>query len=172
MPFPRVCEPGFLRFATARPYAHPLLPVRRWRFPYQGKTHKRKHIRGIVLGLGGCQKSAYVFLGGSFLMGGELTHKQNPQKILGQSREMFVYMFFFLKFHSPLLMPTANSSKCTELLWNKLFRLDTLCFCGGGWSEIGCPIVAWEVVVQGFHKEQRHDNCAHSFCHNKSCSFK
>ena len=37
---------------------------------------------------------------GSFLMG-EKTHKQSPPKSPGQSREMFVYVFFSLCFFAP-----------------------------------------------------------------------
>ena len=56
------------------------------------KTHKHKQICGIVPGLGGRQNLVYVFfLFGPFLMG-EKTHKQNPPKIQGQSRENIVYV--------------------------------------------------------------------------------
>ena len=56
-------------------------------------THKHKQTSGIVPGMDGWQNFVDVFFGGSFLLG-EKTHKHNPQKILGQSRERFVYMSF------------------------------------------------------------------------------
>ena len=54
------------------------------------KTCKHKHIWGIVLGLGGCQK---IWGGGSFPMG----EKQHINNILGKSRDnpvKFVNVFF------------------------------------------------------------------------------
>ena len=63
------------------------------------KTHKHKHICGLVPGLGGCQKFVYVFFQ-VIPYGAEKKkkHKQNPPKIPGQSREIFVYVFFLYVF--------------------------------------------------------------------------
>ena len=40
-------------------------------------------------------KYCFFFFFGSVLMGEKKTHKQNSPEIPGQSREMFVYVFFF-----------------------------------------------------------------------------
>ena len=70
------------------------------------KTHKHKQIRGIVPGLGGCQKVFYVFFFffffGSFLMGERKHINKIPPKIPGQSRENFVYVFFLYVFFRSL----------------------------------------------------------------------
>ena len=67
------------------------------------KTQKHKQISGIVLGLVVWQKLVYVSFWGVIPYGGE-THKQNPPKIPGQSREMFVYVLFSLSFFIPKRM--------------------------------------------------------------------
>ena len=59
------------------------------------KTHKHKQICGIVPGLGGCQKVVYVFFSGHSLWGRRKHINKIPPKIPGQSRENFVYVFFF-----------------------------------------------------------------------------
>ena len=61
---------------------------------------KEKHINiknfwGLSPALGGWPKFVYMCFFGVMPYGGK-THKQNPQKIPGQSREISVYMFFFL----------------------------------------------------------------------------
>ena len=72
--------------------------------PFSGKEKyiNINKICGIVPGLGGCRKVVYVFFFlGSFLMGKEKTHKQNPPQ---KSRDnpvkcfftcFFLYVFFF-----------------------------------------------------------------------------
>ena len=64
------------------------------------KTHKHKQICGIVLGLGGWQNFVYVFFRSFLNYEGEKTHKQNPPKIPGQSRENSVYVFSLYVFFS------------------------------------------------------------------------
>ena len=58
------------------------------------KTHKHKQIRGIVPGLGGRQKSVYVFFWD--IPYGEKHINKIPPKIRGQSREDVVYVLFSL----------------------------------------------------------------------------
>ena len=58
--------------------------------PEASGKHRHEQIWGIVPGLGGWQKYVYAFMG-SFLTGEKETHKQNPQKIPGQSRENIAY---------------------------------------------------------------------------------
>ena len=62
------------------------------------KTHEHKQICGIVPGLGGWEIFVYVFLSGDSLWGIEkyINKIPPPKKILGQSRENFVYVFFVL----------------------------------------------------------------------------
>ena len=71
-----VFAPGWLQEKTAANY-------------FRGrKIYKCKQISGIVPGLGRWQNLVYVFLGaGHFFSGRNNKHKQNPQKIPGQSRE-------------------------------------------------------------------------------------
>ena len=92
MPLRKVHELTFLWFGLPGP----LLRNRSRPISEKEKTHKLKQICGIVPGLGGCQKVVYVFLFGSFLMGEKKHINKIPQKIPGQSRENFVYVFFSL----------------------------------------------------------------------------
>ena len=68
---------------------------------------------GIVPGLGGCQKFVYVFFFGSFLMGEKKHINKIPPKNPGQSRENFVYVFFFF-----MCFFTPQTGKGT--FWQKL----------------------------------------------------
>ena len=61
----------------------------------KGKTHKHKQICGIVPGLGGFQKVICVFFW-VILMGEKKHINKIPPQIPGQSREIFVYVFFSL----------------------------------------------------------------------------
>ena len=62
------------------------------------KTHKHRQICGIVPGLGGWQKFVHAFFRVIPIWGRKKnTQTKSPQKIPGQSRETFVYVFFSLK---------------------------------------------------------------------------
>ena len=64
----------------------------------QGNKSTHKQICGIVPGLGGCQNFVYVFFSGHSLWGRK-THKQSPPKNnLGESHDIFVYVFFLYVF--------------------------------------------------------------------------
>ena len=61
------------------------------------KTYKRKQTWGIVLRLDGWQSFVCVFWG--VIPSGEKKHvNKSPPKILGQSREFFVFVYFFFVF--------------------------------------------------------------------------
>ena len=67
-----------------------------WTSEVQGKisTHKHQQICGIVPGLGGRQTLVMCFFGGGPSLWGEKHINKIPQKILGQSRENYVYVCF------------------------------------------------------------------------------
>ena len=60
---------------------------------------RKKHVNinkcGRLSGTGWVPKSCLCVLFEVIPCGGERTHKQNPQKIPGQSQENFVYVFFY-----------------------------------------------------------------------------
>ena len=58
------------------------------------KTHKHKHICGIVPGMGGWQKFVYVFFSGHSLWGRK-THKQNPPPKSRDNPVKILFMHFF-----------------------------------------------------------------------------
>ena len=76
------------------------------------KTHKDKHICGIIPELGGWQKYVYVFF--RVIPCGREKHTNNiPRKIPGQSREHVVYVFFFFM--------VFGCRKAHQLFQHKLF---------------------------------------------------
>ena len=57
-----------------------------------GKEKSHKHI--YIYNFGDCPRTGFVYLFWGSLPMGRNTHKQDPKKIPGQSRETFVYVFF------------------------------------------------------------------------------
>ena len=86
------------------------------------KTHKHKQICGIVAGLGGCQNFVYVlFLGGCHSLWGRIEHINKvppPKKILGQSHEKFVYVFFlYVFFRSQSMDRFSEAVPLLKIAW-------------------------------------------------------
>ena len=86
----------------------------------QGKKEKHiniKQIRGIVPGLGGCQKFVYVLFGGHSLWGRK-THKQksSPESRANPVKCLFMCFFLRLLFSFLKQIPVSNFCSLTEIL--------------------------------------------------------
>ena len=110
-------------------------------------AHKHKQIWGILPGLGGCPKFVYVFWGHSIW--GEKHTSKIPPKVPGQSREKFVYVFFFVCCKAPRYV----SQQKDAMLHTNYTRVAHQYFAGNSFSA-RCLVGqqgSWDIGILELH---------------------